>query len=81
MIKLVKYITQFGKKPRNNIEVRKKKKKKTKGKGKCVKIGSHVQIEVDTNNDGKKKKKKKVWNKKSIFFFSIGVLKIFTLTT
>ena len=39
------------------------------------KIGSRVQIEVDTNND---EKKKKVWKEKSNFFFSIRVSKIFT---
>ena len=53
--------------------MRKKDKGKGKGreigkrieKGKCIKIGSRLQIGVDTNND---EKRKKVWNKKSIFF-------------
>ena len=46
--KVSQVITQFGKKPQNNAEVRKKDKRKEKGKGrekekgKCVKIGSRV---------------------------------------
>ena len=56
--KVSQVITQFGKKPRNNVEVRKKDKgkgkRKGKGRGKGVKIGSHMRIEVDTNNDEKK---------------------------
>ena len=59
--KVSQVITHLGKKPQNNAEVRKKDKRKEKGKGrrkekgKGVKIGSHVQIKVDTNNDEKKK--------------------------
>ena len=53
--KVSQMITQFGKKPRNNAEVRKKDKEKEKEKGKCVKIRSRMWIEVDTKNDEKKK--------------------------
>ena len=60
-------ITQFGKNPRNNAEVKKKDKRKEKGKGVGVKIGSHVWIEVDTNNYKKRIK----FGIRSQFFFQL----------
>ena len=53
--KVSQVITQFGKKARSNVEVRKIEKRKEKGNSKGVKIESRVRIEVDTNNDEKKK--------------------------